>query len=325
MSGFREYERSGGVTQHDLKVKTKSGGEEKSRVRVPILKQENMGECLAIDEKQIDGTCYTILSNRESNKIVMMAATLKTQELVEILSRIPIGIRYRVKSVTRDMAQNYDWLVRQSFANSYQVVDKFHVMKSAYEQVQSIRIRYRQEVLRLQRELEEKERRNKVSIAKASNIDGSFSDDTVELATLMKESEELKRIRKKLFAELPNGDTKIQLLARSRDLLFTPKEEWTPHQQERSTVLFKEFPEIAKGYRLIQKLRGILTPYSTIGPISNKMIDRKRQKLIKLAQELRKTSIPELKNIAATLSNNLGQITNYFYRKETNAKAEALN
>lgn len=61
-----------------------------------------------LDEKTIDDVCFTILSNRQTNKIVLMAATLKSKELLEIISCIPLSRRLRAKSATRDMANNYD-------------------------------------------------------------------------------------------------------------------------------------------------------------------------------------------------------------------------
>ena len=74
-----------------------------------------------------------------------MAATLKTERLMEVLSKFNIDKRMQVKSLSRDMASNYDWLGRQAFMNAYHVIDEFHVIKNIIEQLQAVRIRYRQE------------------------------------------------------------------------------------------------------------------------------------------------------------------------------------
>ena len=84
---------------------------------------------MAIDEKTIDGVCYTIISNRETSKIALMAGTLRTSELRQILSRLTVKTKMTVKSVTRDIAPNYNRLARTAFPNAYQVVDKFHVLR----------------------------------------------------------------------------------------------------------------------------------------------------------------------------------------------------
>ena len=67
---------------------------------------------MAIDEKTIDGVCYTIISNRETSMIALMADTLRTSELRRILSGFSIKTKMKVESVTRDIAPNYDWLTR---------------------------------------------------------------------------------------------------------------------------------------------------------------------------------------------------------------------
>ena len=59
----------------------------RKKIRVPILKESNIGSRMAIDEKTINGVCYTIISNRETSKIALMADTLRTSELRQVLTR----------------------------------------------------------------------------------------------------------------------------------------------------------------------------------------------------------------------------------------------
>ena len=65
LSGFREAERDGRIYQDDIEVRREGG---RKKIRVPILKESNVGSYMAIDEKTIDGVCYTIISNRETSK-----------------------------------------------------------------------------------------------------------------------------------------------------------------------------------------------------------------------------------------------------------------
>lgn len=114
-----------------------------------------MGSTICIDEKNINEDCYTIVSTPETNKIVLMVNTLRASQIVYLMrSNISQEALFAVSCVTRDMAPNYDWVARELFPNAYQVADKFHVVKNTIDQVQSVRIRYRQELLRKQRELE---------------------------------------------------------------------------------------------------------------------------------------------------------------------------
>ena len=148
LSGFREAERDGRIGRDDIEVR-RAGGRKK--IRVPILKESNVGPRMAIDEKTIDGVCYTIISNRETSKIALMADTLRISELRQVLTRFSVKTKMKVRSVTRDMAPNYDWLARTAFPNAYQVADKFHVLREILEQLQSVRIRHRQAILALER------------------------------------------------------------------------------------------------------------------------------------------------------------------------------
>ena len=149
LSGFKESVESGALYEHDIQISDPRYGVYND-IRVPIYKAEHIGEAMAIDEKQIDGVMYTILSNRTTGKIALMADTLKTKYLAELI--YSFGNQENVLSYTRDMAANYDWLGRQVFFNAYHVIDKFHVVKLALDGLQAIRIRYRQEELKNRRE-----------------------------------------------------------------------------------------------------------------------------------------------------------------------------
>lgn len=284
LSGFTEAVSEGEIGKDDIEDHTLG---EVHRIRVPICKDENLGTQMAIDEKTINGTCYTILSNRQTNKIALMAATLKAQHLVDLLAKFDIDKRFKVSSLSRDMASNYDWFGRQVFMNAYHVVDKFHVIKNMLDQLQAIRISYRQEELARRR------------LAKQTKQ--PYSNNI-----------------------MANGETLLQLLARSRGFLFTLKSKWSHQQLQRSQILFELYPDIKLAYDKVLKIRKWFTPPK--GKTSyQKTIDKKTTQLISICKELEATSIEELKNIAHMLNKHSDQIINYFRSKETNAKAEALN
>ena len=52
-----------------------------------------------------------------------------------------------VKTITKDLADNYDWLARSTLMNATRIADKFHVIVLGMEALQAVRIRYRQEIL----------------------------------------------------------------------------------------------------------------------------------------------------------------------------------
>jgi len=115
-------------------------------IRVPIFSLEDMGEDMAIDEKKIGEEMHTVLSNRRTKKIAMLARSIRAKELITLLPKFNCkGID--VQSITRDLSQSYDWFCRQVFYNSLHVADKFHIIKQLLDACQDVRVRYRQELL----------------------------------------------------------------------------------------------------------------------------------------------------------------------------------
>ena len=62
LSGFREAERDGRIGQDDIEVRREGG---RKKIRVPILKESNIGPRMAIDEKTIDVVSATRSSATE--------------------------------------------------------------------------------------------------------------------------------------------------------------------------------------------------------------------------------------------------------------------
>lgn len=267
---------------------------------VPILKEENFGEHMTIDDKNIGGEGYTVMANKITGKIAVLAQTTKTDILAGILQKIPVSIRYSVKTISKDLAEGYDWIARTLFLNAIRVDDKFHVLKLGFEALQNVRVRYRQMVL-----TEEKNKREeKKACEREMRAEGKIFKKPKESAA-----------RPKTYA---NGDTKKELLARSRYLLFSFREKWTESQKERAAILFREFPEIEKAYDLMIRFRGF---YQT------KVGDTKKakEKLKAWYEKVSKADIEEMETFASTVSHHESEILNYFETGCTNAFAESLN
>ncbi|MCK9629840.1 MAG: transposase [Bacteroidales bacterium] len=187
-----------------------------------LIFPQNVGEFLSIDETSLsDGELYTIVTNKAAHgkkgTLVAIIQGTKSDDIVWALNKIPHNKRSRVKEVTLDMAPNMAVMVKKSFPNAIQVVDRFHVQKLAFEAVQEIRIKYRWEAM----DQENKE---------------------IELAREFK-----KRYVPEVFN---NGDTLRQLLARSRYLLFKQRSKWTYSQKQRAALLFERYPLLEKAYDL---------------------------------------------------------------------------
>jgi len=120
-----------------------------------------MGEYLSIDETSLShGELYTILTNKKTKgkkgSIVAVIQGTKADNIISILSKIPLKQRNKVKEITLDMAANMQLIAKRSFPNATLVTDRFHVQKLAMEALQEIRIKHRWEAIDQESEAIEK-------------------------------------------------------------------------------------------------------------------------------------------------------------------------
>lgn len=254
-----------------------------------LVYPENIGKHLSIDEVALSqGELYTIVTNKKakgrSGSIVAIVSGTKSDEVIKYLKKIPEGKRRIVEEITLDMAGSMKLIAKISFPKAIQVIDRFHVQQLATEAVQEIRIKYRWQALDLENE----------AIKSSKNLGIPFKSE--------------------MFS---NGDTRKQLLARSRFLLFKSLEKWTKSQRARANILFQEYPKIKQAYELSNGLRNIY----------NNCKD-KNIAMTKLAQWYNKVENAEFKNfrtVMNTISLNYIGILNYFENRSTNASAESFN
>jgi hypothetical protein len=96
LSGFLDPDVVKHLHKHDFTIKEK--GVEKT-IRTPIFLIEDMGENMAIDEKKIGEEMHTILSNRQTGKIALLAQSVSAKELIHLLPKFNLK-GFDVKSIT---------------------------------------------------------------------------------------------------------------------------------------------------------------------------------------------------------------------------------
>jgi transposase len=117
-----------------------------------------------------------------------------------------------------------------------------------------------------------------------------------------------------------NGETFLELLARSRYLLYKFPNQWTDTQKRRADALFAKFPEIQKAYRLACDFRTWYSKENIRKPkqyiISN---------LLGWYKDVELADVDEMLNFKSSVGRNQLAITNYFSNGHTNAIAENMN
>ncbi|AUS05276.1 DDE transposase [Tamlana carrageenivorans] len=254
-----------------------------------LVYPQNIGKRLSIDEIALSqGELYTVVTNKKAKgragSIVAIISGTKSEEVIKYLKKIPEGKRRLVEEITLDMAGSMKLIAKKSFPRAVQVIDRFHVQQLASDAVQDIRVKYRWQALELENEA--------IKTAKNNNY----------------------QYRAEVFS---NGDTRKQLLARSRYLLFKSPDKWTSSQKERAGILFMQYPMIKEAYDLSNQLRVI---YNTCTDKNIAMT-----KLALWYNQIENSGFKSFRVVMNTISLNYRGILNYFDNRITNAAAESFN
>lgn len=254
-----------------------------------LMFEQNIGTHLSLDETSIsNGELYSVLTNKAgkggTRSLVAMVEGTKTEDISKVFNKIPLYRRLDVKEVTLDFSSSMENAVLYSFPNARITTDRFHVQQLVTEALQEMRVRLRWKAIEEENE----------SVKHAKQSGSGYTPE--------------------VYA---NGDTKKQLLARSRYLLFKPQSKWTDRQRERAAVLFTLYPELEKAYTLTMCFRGI---YET-----SKTKDEAQQRFEQWFQKVNEESFNSFATAAHYLKDHVPTILNYFPDRSTNASAESFN
>lgn len=201
-----------------------------------LIYPENIGKNLSIDELSLSkGELYTFVTNKQGRgkkrSLVAVIKDTRSSDIIDIVCKIPLDERKKVKTITCDMANNMQLAAKMCFPEADLITDRFHVVKLVLEALQHLRVKYRWE------EIE-------------------------------KENKAIKKAKKKGVKYVPtyfsNGDTPKQLLARCRYIIAKKPDEWTVNQGIRAQLLFDNYPLIHQAYKHALEFRNIYEQKSKI-------------------------------------------------------------
>ena len=254
-----------------------------------LLFPENIGPRLAIDESSLsNGELYTFVTNREAHTreqfLIAVVAGTKAEDVIAVLKRIDEERRNAVEEVTLDLSDSMRKIVRTAFPKASRVIDRFHIQKLACEAVQELRVKHRWDAIQLANdEMEEARQKGKEYIP----------------------------------YRFPNGDTRKELLIRSRYLLFKSADKWTDRQKQRAAILFEEYPDIKTAYGLGHSLRMTFA--------KNTVKDAARLSMARWYNKVEEAGFHSFNVIAATFHEHYDEILNFYNNRSSNAMAESFN
>lgn len=254
-----------------------------------LLFEDNLGTHLSLDETSIsNGELYSVLTNKAGKggkgSLVGMIEGTKSRDISAVFNKIPLMSRETVVEVTLDFSSSMETAARVAFPNARITTDRFHVQQLVSEALQEMRVSFRWKAIREENEATTHAKKTKTSYT--SNV-------------------------------YTNGDTKKQLLARSRYLLFKPESQWTIRQKERAVVLFQEFPDLHEAYKLSMCFRNVYQ--------SSKTKEAARQRLTQWYKHVEEKNFDVFVSVAEYLKHHEETILNYFPDRQTNASAESFN
>lgn len=250
---------------------------------------DNIGPRLAIDETSLsNGELYTVVTNRDRHGrdrcLVAIVRGVRSETVIKALKVIPDELLDTVGEVTLDLSESMKRIVRTCFPKAMRVIDRFHIQKLACDAVQEMRIKHRWDAIQ-------------------------ETNDATESAKL--------KDREYVPLRYKNGDTKKELLARSRYLLFKSGDKWTVSQRQRAEILFREFPDLERAYGLCHSLRMIFS--------KNTLKDAARLSMARWYNKVEEAGFRSFKVIAATFRERYNDILNFYVNRSSNAAAESFN
>lgn len=254
-----------------------------------LLFADNIGPRLAIDESSLsNGELYTFVTNRDAGtrerSLVAVVAGTKSEDVISVLQRIDEVKRSAVEEVTLDLSDSMRKIVRTAFPKASRVIDRFHIQKLACDAVQELRIKHRWDAIQQ-------------------------ANDEMQEAKLNGEVY--------LPFRYPNGDTRKELLIRSRYLLFKSADNWTDRQKQRAQILFEQYPDIQKAYGLCHSLRMIFS--------KNTIKNTARLSMARWYNKVEEAGFHSFNVIAATFYEHYEEILNFYNNRSSNAMAESFN
>ena len=253
-----------------------------------MLFPENIGEAMSLDETCLsNGEVYTVLTNKAGHgrkgTLAAMIRGVASDTVSAILKLVPLETRRKVKTVTTDLSSAMMLTVRTVFPGARLINDRFHVQQLMAEAIDHMRV-----------DLQHRARRRSARTRQEKDLVGEWEPERME-----------------------NGETRPQVMARSKHLLLTHKSKWNTQQQRRAGILFRMFPVLERAYNLYLELVEIFNKKSTP--------DVARLNLARWYNRVEAFGYDGFGKVIETFENHNDTIINYFEDRLTNASAESFN
>ena len=256
---------------------------------------------MSLDETCLsNGEVYTILTSKAAHggkgALAAMVRGVASDTVSGILKKVPRELRRRVKTVTTDLSSAMMLTVKTVFPKAMLINDRFHVQQLVTDAIDQMRIGFRWEVLAEENKAirEHRARRKAAHTREEKDLVGDWKPQRME-----------------------NGETKPQIMARSRHIILMHKSKWNIQQQARAAILFRMFPRLEQAYNIYLELVDIFNKKSKPAEA--------RLNLARWSNKVEAFGDDGFSKVIETFENHNATIINYFEDRLTNASAESFN
>jgi transposase len=266
-----------------------------------LLFPGNFGADMSLDETCLsNGEVYTVLTNKAAHggkgALAAMVRGVATDTVSAVLMKAPHEVRRRVRTVTTDLSSAMMLTVRNVFTKATLINDRFHVQRLVTDAIDQMRIACRWQVLAEENKAirEHRARRKAARTMAEKDLVGAWEPERME-----------------------NGETKPQVMARSRHIMLMHKSKWNEQQKARAAILFRMFPKLEKAYDIYLELVDIFNKKSKTAAA--------RLNLARWYNKVEALGEDGFSKVIETFENHNATIVNYFEDRLTNASAESFN
>ena len=266
-----------------------------------MLFPNNFSDDMSLDETCLsNGEVYTILTNKAAHggkgALAAMVRGVSSDTVSEILKKVPRELRRRVRTVTTDLSSAMMLTVRTVFPKAMLINDRFHVQQLVTDAIDQMRIGFRWQVLAEENKAirEHRAKRKAAHTRAEKDLIGEWEPQRME-----------------------NGETRPQIMARSRHIILMHKTKWNAQQQTRAGILFRMFPRLEQAYNIYLELVDIFNRKSKPAEA--------RLNLARWYNKVETFGEDGFNKVIETFENHNATIINYFEDRLTNASAESFN
>lgn len=215
-----------------------------------------------------------------------------------------------------DLSSSMRAIVSTVFPNATIVLDCFHVLKRCHDAIEEVRLHLKRDA---QVELRRQEREHRQTQKRRAQSRRRYRKKHPRKPGAIMRGRPPKRKNERFKAPTySNGDTKLELLTRTKRALTQSREKWSDKTAERMKILFQEEPKLKEAYDIVNGLRSIFR---------SKTLDKEaaKVKLHDWYETATRCSLREIKSARDAIKSREDEVLNYFINHSTNAGAESLN